>query len=95
MRRRPAAATSSASSQVAGRKWVHGFGRIDLVVGVLGHARLADQGGRQAVRVVDVVEPEPALDAEPVVVGRAVAALDVRGSGRPRSWKVSWQPTPQ
>ncbi len=54
-----------------------GIGRIDLIVGVLRHVRQADEGLRQPVRVVDVVEAEAALDAEPVVVGRAVAALRV------------------
>ena len=45
MRRRPAAATSSASSQVASRKWVDGFGRVDLVVRVLGRRRPCGSGG--------------------------------------------------
>ena len=80
--RRPAAATSSASSQVAVAEVGRRVGRVDPVVGVLGHAGLADQGGRQPVRVVDVVEPEPPLDAEPVVVGRAVAAVDVEDAVR-------------
>ena len=52
-----------------------GVGRVDVGV-VLGDAVLADQGLGQPVGVVDIVEAEPALDAEPVVVGRAVLALD-------------------
>ena len=52
-----------------------GVGRIDIDV-VLRDAVLADQRLRQPVGVVDVVEAEPALDAEPVVVGRPVPALD-------------------
>ena len=46
------------------------------VVGVLGHAGLADQRLGQARRVVRVVEAEAALDAQAAVVGRAVAAVD-------------------
>ena len=42
-----------------------------------GDAVAADQRLRQPVGVVDVVEAEAALDAEPVLVGRAVAAVDV------------------
>ena len=54
-----------------------GIGRIDLVVGVLFRVRQTDQRLRQPMRMMDVVEAEAALDAEPVVVGRAVAALGV------------------
>ena len=43
---------------------------------VLRDAVLADQRLGQPVGVVGVVEAEAALDAEPVVVGRPVAALD-------------------
>ena len=45
----PAAATSSASSQRRLAEMRPRVGRIDLVVGVLRHARLADQRRRQAV----------------------------------------------
>ncbi|OQC12950.1 MAG: hypothetical protein BWX79_01100 [Alphaproteobacteria bacterium ADurb.Bin100] len=45
------------------------------VVGVLGHAGLADQWLRQARRVVRVIEAEAALDAEASVIGRAGAAV--------------------
>jgi len=45
--------------------------------GTLGHPRQADQRARQAVGMVGVVEAEAALDAQPAVVGRAVAAGDV------------------
>ena len=42
---------------------------------VLGRARLADQRHRQALGMVGIVETEPALDAQPTLVGRAVAAV--------------------
>ena len=51
--------------------------RVDRIVHDLGHAFLADHRLHQAVRVDDVVEAEAALDAQPVLVGRAVAAGDV------------------
>ena len=54
-----------------------GIGRIDLVVGILLRIRQPHQRLGQAVRMVDVVEAEAALDAEPIVVGRAVAALGI------------------
>src|SRR3954454_9631084 len=50
-------------------------GRVDRDI-VLADPVLADQGFGQPVRVVHIVEAEPALDAEPVVVGRPVLALD-------------------
>ncbi len=50
-------------------------GRVDRDV-VLGDAVLADQGLGQPVGVMDVVEAEAALDAQPVVVGRPVLARD-------------------
>ena len=71
----PAAARSSASSQRRLAEMRPGVGRVDLGV-VLGDAVLADQRLGQPVGVVDVVEAEAALDAEPVVVGRPVLALD-------------------
>ena len=49
----------------------------DLHVGVLGDAVAADQRLGQAVGVVDVVEAEAALDAQPVGIGRPVATVDV------------------
>ena len=52
-----------------------GVGWVDIGI-VLRDAVLADQRLGQAVGVVSVVEAEAALDAEPVVVGRAIAALD-------------------
>ncbi len=52
-----------------------GVGRIDVGV-VLRNAVLADQRFGQPVRMVRIVEAEAALDAEPVVVGRAVPAVD-------------------
>ncbi len=53
-------------------------GRIEFLVGVLGDAVLADQRPHQPVRMRDVVETEAALDAQPVAVGGAVAAVDVK-----------------
>ena len=41
-----------------------------------GRIGAADQRFGQAVRVVDIVEPEPPLDAEPSFVCRAIDALD-------------------
>src|SRR4029453_3519861 len=52
------------------------IGGIDRIVGVLGHAILADQRLREAMRMAHVVEAEAALDAEPVLVRRPVAAAD-------------------
>jgi hypothetical protein len=49
-------------------------GRINLVLRVLGHVRQPNQRAHQAVRVVDVVEPETAFHAQPVVVRRPVSA---------------------
>ena len=60
-----------------------GIGRIDLVVGVLLRIRQPHQRLGQAMRVMDVVEAEAALDAEPVVVGRTVAALGIDDLARP------------
>ena len=52
-------------------------GGIDLVVGILFRIRQPHQRLGQPVRMMDVIEAETALDAEPVVVGRPVAALGV------------------
>src|SRR5262249_21555336 len=54
-----------------------GVGGIDGVVGVLGHAILAQERSREAGRMGHVVEAEAALDAEPILVCRSVAAADV------------------
>ncbi len=53
-------------------------GRIDQIVGGFRDAVLADQRLRQALRIADIVEAEAALHAQPVLVGRAVAAGDVK-----------------
>ena len=53
------------------------IGRIDLVVGILLRIRQPHQRLGQPMRMMDVVEAETAFDAEPVVVGRPVAALGV------------------
>ena len=53
------------------------IGRIDQIVGGLGDAVLAHQRLRQPMRMAHIVEAEAALDAEPVLVRRAVAAADV------------------
>src|SRR5580704_8990982 len=50
--------------------------RVDELVWHLGHAVLADHRLQQALRIGDIVEAEAALDAEPVLVGRAVPAFD-------------------
>ena len=52
-----------------------GVGRVDIGV-VLRDPVLADQRLGQPVGMVGIVEAEAALDAEPVVVGRAVLAFD-------------------
>ena len=51
-------------------------GWVEGRIHALGRARATDQRGRQAAVVVGVVEAEAALDAQAVLVGRAVAALD-------------------
>src|SRR5207249_9899936 len=50
------------------------IGRIDRVVGALFDAVLADERLFEPMRMVDVVEAEPALDAQPVLVRRPVTA---------------------
>ncbi len=52
------------------------IGRVDEFVRNFRHAFLADHRLEQALRIVDVVEAETALDAEPVLVRRTVAAGD-------------------
>src|ERR1700716_276239 len=54
-----------------------GIGRIDQVGGGLADAIPAHHRLRQALRVADIVEAEPALDAQAVLVGRAVLAAHV------------------
>src|SRR5205823_12367691 len=55
-----------------------GIGGSDGVVGVFGHAGLAHERPGETVRMAHIVEPEAALDAEPVLVRRAVAATDAK-----------------
>ena len=50
--------------------------RVDLVVPAFRGVRLADQRPRQAMAVMDIVETEAPLHAEPVPIGRAVPAVD-------------------
>ena len=57
-----------------------GIGRIDQIIGGLGDAVLANERLREPMRMGHVVEAEAALDAQPVLVRRAVAAGDVEGS---------------
>ena len=80
---RPVAARSIASSQVAGRKCVHGLDGSTRSSACFGDAVLADHRLRQPLRIADVVEAEAALDAEPVLVGRAVLAADIQRACRP------------
>ena len=50
-----------------------GIGWIDQIVGVLGHAVLADHRLGQALRAGDIIESEAAFHAEPVLIGGALA----------------------
>ena len=52
--------------------------RIDQIVGGFADAVLAHQRLHQALRIADVVEAEAALHAQPLLIGRAVAAADVQ-----------------
>src|SRR5262249_61494611 len=56
-----------------------GIGGVDGVRGVLGHTVLAHEWLHEAMRMGHVIEAEAALDAEPVLVGGAVAAPDAEG----------------
>src|SRR6185437_4263759 len=56
------------------RPRVAGIGRI---MRILLHARFTDHRLGQALRMADIVEAEAALDAEPVLVRRAGAAVDI------------------
>src|SRR5206468_498954 len=49
---------------------------VDEFVRYLRHALFPDHRLEQALRVGHIVEAEAALDAEPLLVGRAVLALD-------------------
>ena len=51
------------------------IGRIDFSLGVLGGVVAADERHFQPVRVLDVVEPKAAFDAQAVVIGRTVTSL--------------------
>ena len=53
-----------------------GGGRVQRGAGVLGRIGAADQRHRQALRVARVVKAIAALDTQPPVVGRALAAFD-------------------
>ncbi len=53
------------------------IGRVDLIVGVLLRIRQPHQRFGQAMRMMNVVEAEAALDAKPIVIGRAVTAFGV------------------
>ena len=53
-----------------------GVARVDAGIDRLGRVLAADQRLGQALRAVGVVEAEAALDAQPVLVGRPVAAGD-------------------
>ena len=52
--------------------------RIEARQIVLADAVLANQRLGQTVRMVDIVEPEPAFDTQPTVIGRAVAPFDLQ-----------------
>src|SRR5206468_8377579 len=56
------------------RPWIGG---IDLVVGIFLRVRQTNEGLRQTVRMIDVIETEAALDAKAVVVRRSVAAFSI------------------
>jgi hypothetical protein len=85
MARSPAAATSSASSQVASRNVADPVLRVHQDVAPLGHALPADQRRGEALPVVDVVDAEATLHAQPPQVGRARVARHV-GDPAPSSW---------
>ena len=53
-----------------------GIGWIDQIVGMLGHAVLADHRLGQALRVGDIIKSEAAFHAEPVFIGGAFAPGD-------------------
>ena len=53
-----------------------GIGRIDIGRGILGRVVAAYERHGEPMRVADVVEAEPALDAQAAAIGRPVAAPD-------------------
>ena len=70
------AASDIASSQVASRNTESGSAGSIVKSADFGDPLAADQRLGQAMRVRDVVEAEAALDAQALVVGRAVAPFD-------------------
>ena len=50
--------------------------RVHGEVGVLGHARLADQRLGQPLFMMHIVKAVTAFDAQPVMVGRSIAPID-------------------
>ena len=52
--------------------------RIDFLVRIFGDAVFADQRRREAVRMMDIVEAEAALHAQPVAVGRTFLAINIQ-----------------
>ncbi len=54
-----------------------GIGRVDLLVGVLADVIQTDQRLRESMRMMNVVESEPAFDAQAVVVRRPINAFGV------------------
>ena len=55
-----------------------GIARIDGIVDVLAHTVPADHRLGEPLRIVNVVESEPAFHAQPAVIGRAVLAGHVK-----------------
>ncbi len=51
------------------------IGRIDLIIGMLGHPRQTDQRLGQAMGMLDIIIAEAPLDAQAVAIGRACPAL--------------------
>jgi hypothetical protein len=76
---------------------------VEGVVDVLAHAAFADQRLGEPLRIMDVVEAEATLDAETLVVRRAVLAadieqlvvLDVVGGARCGKWFRPRAPRPR
>ena len=52
-----------------------GIGWVEWFVGNFSHPGFADQGLGEAVGMVHIVKSKPSFDAEPVVIGRSVAAF--------------------
>jgi len=68
---------SSASSHDASRKWVNGLAGSTWSLESFFAFGRPHQWLGQAMGMMDVVKSKPPLDAEPVVIGRAVAAFGV------------------